>query len=230
MTTTEQPPLYSERVQRWIKFSRLVRNLIMIAFGLALIGIGLVYSFVTAWSYSWIVGIVLVAGYGFGAIWQFRPYDREWSAGKRLLLSIIALAAGLVFFVQAAPSLNLIGMHAPGTITHCETQDVIHRGNVTTCYANVHWPDGTTSAGQATGAFPVGSTHTFVMPPAYARLLADQGVAQHWPDAVAFAGISTAVIVQAIWSLLLLVFNVFHGSPTKRRKIAAALPPGQLPV
>ncbi len=230
MTTTEQPPRYSERVQRWIKFSRLVRNLIMIAFGLALIGIGLVYSFATAWSYSWIVGIVLVAGYGFGAIWQFRPYDREWSAGKRLILSIVALVAGVFFFAQAAPSLNLIGMHAPGTITHCETISGLHSGPTTICYATVHWPDGTASLNQATSAAPIGSTRTFVKPPAYARLLADQGAAQHWPDSVAFAGISTAVILQAIWSLLLLVFNVFHGSPTKRRKIAAALPPGQLPV
>ena len=229
MTSTEQPQLYSERVQRWIRYSRLVRNLIMIAFGLALIAIGLVYSFATAWSYSWIVGIIVVAGYGFGAIWQFRPYDREWSAGKRLILSIVALAAGLYFFIQAAPSLNLIGMHAPGTITHCETMNVIHRGPTTTCYATVRWPDGST-ASLGTSSHPVGSTYTFVKPPAYAQLLADQGAAQHWPDAVAFAGISTAVVLQAIWSLLLLVFNVFHGSPTKRRKIAAALPPGQLPV
>lgn len=230
MTTTDQPPLYSERVQRWIKFSRLVRNLIMIAFGLALIGIGLVYSLATAWSYSWIVGIIVVLGYGFGAIWQFRPYDREWSAGKRLVFSIIALAAGLYFFAQAAPSLNLIGMHTSATITDCQTQNVIHHGPETTCYATVHWPDGTTSHRQATGGYPVGSTHTFVKPPAYAQLLADQGIAQHWPDAVSFAGISTAVVLQATWSLLLLAFNVFHGSPTKRRRIAAALPPGQLPV
>ncbi len=208
-------PLYSDRVQRWIRYSRLTRNLIMIAFGIVLVGIGVVYSFASAWSYSWIVGIIVVLGYGFGAIWQFRPYDREWSARKRLALSVLALAAGLYFFVQAAPSLDLIGMHASAAVTRCQTGYAIHRGPYTTCYATVHWPDGTTST-DASGALPVGSTHTYVKPPAYARLLAAQGVAQHWPDAVAFAGISTAVVLQAIWSLLLLVFNIFHGSPTQR--------------
>lgn len=218
--TATEPPLYSDRTQQWVKISRLVRNLIMIAFGLALIGIGVVYSFTTTWTYSWIVGIIVVAGYGVGAIWQFRPYDREWSAGKRLLFSILALAGGLYFFGQAAPSLNLIGMQASATITNCETHSIIHRGPTTTCYATVHWPDGTTSDREASSSHPVGSTQTYVKPPAYVGWVADEGVVQPWPDAVSFVGLAIAVILQAIWSMLLLVFNVFHGSPTKRRNAA----------
>ncbi|HEX3780329.1 MAG TPA: hypothetical protein VHX38_11725 [Pseudonocardiaceae bacterium] len=137
----------------------------------------------------------------------------------------------MYFLANSLVLVGLVGEKAVATIDDCHT--ATHTGNGTVCYAQVHWPDGSTSQSLFNGYRKPGTSATFIKPPAVVSFLVNDEPRWTWPDALAFFGIAVAAILQALYSLGVLAFNVFHGSPArraKRRKLADAPPPGQLSV
>ena len=218
-TAPAKPFAYSPSTLRVIKISRMTRDAIGLVFGFVLIVYSIIWCFTTSWSYAWIIGIILV-GMSFAAMAvHSTPFERDWKGSTRFLLSLLGLILGVYFLANSLVLVGLVGEKAVATIDDCHT--ATHNGHGTVCYAQVHWPDGTTSESLFNGYAKVGSSATFIKPPAIVSVLVNDEPQWTWPDALAFFGIAVAAILQALYSLGVLAFNIFHGSPARRAKHAA---------
>jgi hypothetical protein len=205
---TAAPARYDARTLRAIATARRTRDAIGVAFGLVLLVAGIVYWITTSWNYAWLIGIILVvAGFVAFAL-HGTPFDRQWRFSTRFLLSVIGLVLGAYFLASSLSLVGLVGQRAVGAYTDCQASS--ESGPAGICYADVHWPDGTRDHLVINSYHPDGSTATFVKPPASLSAFVTSDSQWTWPDALAFFGISLALILQALYSLGVLVFHIFR--------------------
>jgi hypothetical protein len=205
---TAAPPRYDARTLRAIKLARMTRDAIGIAFGFVLLVAGIVYWITTSWDYAWIIGIILVVTSFVAFALHSTPFDRKWRFSRRFLLSVIGLVVGVYFLASSLSLVGLVGQRAIGTYTDCQASS--ENGPAGICYADVRWPDGTSDHLVINSYHPNGTTTTFVKPPAALSAFVKADSQWTWPDALAFFGISVALILQGIYSLGVLVFNIFR--------------------
>jgi hypothetical protein len=199
---------YGPRTLRAITLARQTRDAIGIAFGVVLFVTGIVYWITTSWDYAWIIGIILVIASFVAFALHSTPFDRTWRFSTRFLLSVIGLVVGVYFLASSLSLVGLVGQRATGTYTDCQASS--ESGPQGSCYADVRWPDGTSDHLVINSYHPDGTTATFVKPPAALSAFVKADAQWTWPDALAFFGISTALILQALYSLGVLVFHIFR--------------------
>ncbi|HEX4224037.1 MAG TPA: hypothetical protein VHZ97_16835 [Pseudonocardiaceae bacterium] len=202
------PARYDARTSRAIKLARMTRDAIGIAFGLVLLGSGIVYWITRSWNYAWIIGIILVVASFVAFALHSTPFDRKWTPSSRFLLSVFGLVIGAYFLASSISLVGAVGQRAVGTYTDCQATS--ESGPAGICYAEVHWPDGTSDHLVINAYHPNGTKAAFVKPPAALSLLVEPGSQWTWPDALAFFGISAALILQALYSLGVLLFNALR--------------------
>lgn len=213
---TDAPARYGERTLRAIALARRTRDAIGICFGFVLLVAGIVYWITTSWDYAWIIGIILVVVSFVAFALHGSPFDRKWRLSTRFLLSVIGLVVGAYFLASSLSLVGLVGQRAVGTYTDC--QALSENGPQGSCYADVRWPDGTSDHLVINSYHPNGSTATFVKPPAALSAFVKADAQWTWPDAIAFFGISTALILQALYSLGVLAFHIFGSSSDGNRQ------------
>lgn len=205
---TDAPPRYDPGTLRAIKLARQTRDAIGIAFGFVLFVAGIVYWITTSWNYAWIIGIILVIASFVAFALHGSPFDRTWRFSTRFLLSVIGLVVGAYFLASSLSLVGLVGQRAVGTYTDCQASS--ENGPQGICYADVRWPDGTSDHLVINSYHPDGTTATFVKPPVALSTFVKADAQWTWPDALAFFGISAALILQALYSLGVLVFHIFR--------------------
>ena len=205
---TDAPARYGERTLRAITLARRTRDAIGIGFGLVLLVAGIVYWITTSWDYAWIIGIILVVVSFVAFALHGAPFDRTWKPSKRLLLSVCGLLIGGYFLATSFGLVGIVGEKAVGTFTDCQASS--ENGPAGVCGARVRWPDGTSEYLVINQYHPNGTTATFVKPPAALSPFVNAEPQWTWPDALAFFGISAALLLQSLYSLGVLAFNVFR--------------------
>lgn len=199
---------YDARTSRAIKLARMTRDAIGIAFGFVLVGSGIVYWITRSWNYAWLIGIILVVTSFVAFALHSTPFDRKWKPSTRFLLSVFGLVIGAYFLASSITLVGAVGQRAVGTYTDCRATS--EKGPAGICDAYLHWPDGTSDHLVINAYHPNGTKATFVKPPAALSLLVNAGSQWTWPDALAFFGISLALILQALYSLGVLLFNALR--------------------
>lgn len=244
--TAAEPSRYSPGFLRLITITRVTRDLIIVVIGITLVVIAFVAPAPAGDlnREAWIIGLLMAITFAIGALWHLaNPFDRRWPRWVRFLVSLGGIGLGWLLLSYALGGSGVFGERANATLTNCEpvSQYVVfhthtrlfggtnsYRITVLGCDAPVRWPDGSQEVLGLTGR-PAGTVATFVKPGKPFEWNVDEGPAYPWPEALAAGTAGGLMILQAVYSIIVLIVGGLLHSLTIRRS-DTNLPPGRLPV
>jgi hypothetical protein len=249
--TPAGPPQYSPELLRLIKIARTTRDLLIVVMGIALIVTGIVVRVPAGGDFNdaWIIGLIMVVGFGIGALWHAAfPFERTWPRWRRFLISLAGIGLGWALLAYPLGGTGVLGERAQATLTNCgpSTEHMYlghegpfeHRTSIDlptiACDAVVRWPDGSRETLNVTGRQQC-TVVSLVKPDSATSWAVDEGPAYPWPDALALGAVGGLMILQGAYSILVLIVDGLLGlfrliGLIRPRRSAAAMPPGQLPV
>lgn len=212
-TPEEKPSKYSQRTLRRIRHARVTRDTILAIGGVAFAVIGFAVP-TPADTFNdgiGVGGIVMAVYFGIAAlmrgVFMQVDWDRDWGRGTRYGFSVFFLLLGLYGIGDSIQQTGHVGPVGYGVTSHCEyvAGTGRHGSGANVCNLPITWSDGTTTNEGINTVYSIHNGQRIE----YTKglfLFSPTPVAG-WPQVAFYLFIGTAIVLQALFSLTVLIFG-----------------------